>query len=181
MLTADDGRRLLELARSSIRCHLHGRDLPDVRDPSEGMESARGAFVTLTRKGALRGCIGRIEASQPLWITVREMAIVAATQDTRFPPLEADELDEVDLEISVLSDLVPASGPEAIRIGTHGIYLRTQQRSGLLLPQVATERGWTPEEFLDRTCLKAGLPEGAWKKEAEILLFSCEIFDEHST
>jgi AmmeMemoRadiSam system protein A len=181
MLTADDGRRLLELARDSIRCHLQGLDLPDLRDPSEGMQSARGAFVTLTRKGALRGCIGRIEAVRPLWITVREMAIAAACQDSRFPPVEADELARLDLEISVLSDLVPASGPKEIRIGTHGIYLRTRQRSGLLLPQVASERGWTPEQFLDRTCLKAGLPEGAWKKEAEILLFSCEIFDEHST
>jgi AmmeMemoRadiSam system protein A len=133
--------------------------------------------VTLHKQGRLRGCIGQIHARQPLVRTVAEMAVAAAFEDPRFPPLRREELRDIDIEISVLTPLRRITDVGEIQVGTHGIYLRRGAYSGLLLPQVATEWGWDRNTFLEHTCEKAHLPKDAWKdKKAEIYIFSADVF-----
>ena len=186
-LTPEDQRLLLGIAREAIRERLAGERAEgpaDHREVSGGEGSAvlrekRGVFVTLHRQGALRGCIGYIQGIKPLACAVGEMAQAAAFGDPRFPPVTAGELAELDVEISVLTPLRRISGPSEIEIGEHGLYIVSGPRSGLLLPQVATEYGWDRETFLGHTCLKAGLPETAWRDpESEIYLFGAQIFGE---
>ena len=139
----------------------------------------RGAFVTLHKHGALRGCIGYVEAIKPLYKTVQEMAIAAAFQDPRFPGLKADEFNNIEIEISVMSPLEKITDVNKIEVGKHGIIIKSGFNSGLLLPQVATEQGWDRDTFLEHTCYKAGLPGNIWKKpDTEILIFSAEVFSE---
>ncbi len=134
-------------------------------------------------RGRLRGCIGFIEARKPLARTVEEMAVAAALQDPRFPPLREEELKEISLEISVLTPLRKTADVGQIEVGTHGLYVRKGSRAGLLLPQVATEYGWDRDTFLKETCRKAGLAPDAWRDpETEIYLFSADVFgDEQET
>lgn len=176
----DDEERsfLLELARSTIKARLLDRPLPHPR-PLEGpLLEARGAFVTLKVDGSLRGCIGHVVGVMPLWETVRENALAAAFRDPRFPPLELEELEQVHIEISALTPLRPAR-PEDVEVGRDGVLVEHAASRGLLLPQVATEYGWSREEFLDHTCRKAGLPAGCWKgSDTVISVFSAEIFGE---
>jgi AmmeMemoRadiSam system protein A len=106
------------------------------------------------------------------------MAVSAATEDPRFPTLEPAELGKVAIEISVLTPFEKISDPEVIEVGRHGLYMEKGMNRGLLLPQVATEYGWDRYHFLDQTCLKAGLPAGAWKEGADIYTFSAQIFNE---
>jgi len=118
-----------------------------------------------------------IEAFGPLYKTVKEMAVQAAFADPRFSPLNPDELAELDLEISVLTPLERIDDPSQIEIGKHGLLIRKKSHSGLLLPQVATEHGWDPYQFLEWTCRKASLPPEAWRdSETEIFVFSADIF-----
>ena len=141
-----------------------------------------GAFVTLTIHGQLRGCIGYVIAERPLLETVREAARAAAFQDPRFAPLRRAELSELRLEISVLSEPRPVCSLEEIRVGDHGLIVRHGFRSGLLLPQVATEYGWDRETFLSHTCAKAGLPRDSWRDpDTEIELFEAEVFGEEGS
>jgi len=135
--------------------------------------------VTLRRRnGELRGCIGRIEATEPLYRTVQECAISAATRDYRFQPMHnAAELDDLVIEISVLSPFQRVQDPNEIEVGKHGLLIRQGYNSGLLLPQVAGERGWSREEFLRAVCMKAGLPSDAWRR-AELHKFTAEVFSE---
>jgi AmmeMemoRadiSam system protein A len=135
--------------------------------------------VTLKKNGRLRGCIGYIEAVRPLLETVEEMAVSAAFRDPRFAPVEKEEVDDLSIEISVLNPVHEAADISEIEIGKHGIIITGRGRRGLLLPQVAVEYGWDRETFLDQTCVKAGLPEGAWRSgETRIEIFSAEIFSE---
>jgi AmmeMemoRadiSam system protein A len=135
--------------------------------------------VTLTKRGDLRGCIGYVRAVKPLRETVAEMAVQAALHDPRFPPVSASELSGIDIEISVLSPLEEVTDVSQIEVGKHGLVIQEGARSGLLLPQVATEYGWDRETFLDHTCLKAGLPAGSWKRKGVVLLkFTAEVFGE---
>jgi AmmeMemoRadiSam system protein A len=135
--------------------------------------------VTLKIDGKLRGCIGHITASQPLLETVRKVAWESAFEDPRFPPLTPQELPRVRIEISVLSPFQRIMDVDCIEVGVHGILVRRGGRSGLLLPQVATEEGWNREEFLDRTCRKAGLPLDAWRSPETIIeIFSATVFGE---
>jgi len=189
-LTPEDQRRLLEIARTAIRDRLVRQDqaqplVPRSVSAGEGsavLREKRGVFVTLHRKGALRGCIGYIQGLKPLAEAVGEMALAAAFGDPRFPPVTAEELDQLDVEISVLTPLRRMADPSEITIGEHGLYIVRGPRSGLLLPQVATEYGWDRETFLQHTCLKAGLPETAWQDpESEIYLFAAQIFEEGSS
>ncbi len=179
-LDPQHGQVLLRLARDAIRRQLERRGPPEIDEPSSPLADSRGVFVTLHRAGTLRGCLGRVEPSTPLWIGVRDMAVAAATRDKRFDSVRLAEVDDLHLEISVLSPLVklpdPEAAPQSIEVGRHGIYLRREDRTGLLLPQVAVEHGWKAEQFLDRTCAKAGLPEGAWREGVEVFVFSCQIF-----
>jgi AmmeMemoRadiSam system protein B/AmmeMemoRadiSam system protein A len=177
-LTASEKARLLEIARNSIEAKLKGETVTDPVCDSPRLNEKRGAFVTLTEKGQLRGCIGHIRGVYPLCTTISRMAIAAATEDPRFPPVTADEFGQVSIEISVMTPLETITDPEKIEVGKHGIYIQKGYHSGLLLPQVATDYGWDRYEFLDHTCLKAGLPEGCWREGAEIQIFSAQIFGE---
>jgi len=142
-------------------------------------QDPEGCFVTLTQHGELRGCIGLIKGIKPLYLAVQDMAIAAALRDPRFPPVSPSELDEIEIEISVLTPLKEVEDVEEIKVGRDGIYIERGYHSGLLLPQVATEYGWTREEFLDHTCMKAGLFPGCWKEEGtKIYRFSALIFSE---
>ena len=177
-LSQVDQRTLFALARASIRAHLEGKPEPQLPDAPE-LREVRGVFVTLrTADGKLRGCIGHARARLPLRESVRTLAVSAAVRDTRFSPLVLNELDPLELEISVLSPLSPAKADE-IEIGTHGLMIQLDHSAGLLLPQVASERRWTPTQFLENTCLKAGLARDAWKDpQATLLWFSVDCYEE---
>ena len=178
MLNEGQKERLLQIARRSIEEYFSSGKAPELTETDPTLIEKKGAFVTITKGGTLRGCIGYIEPIKPLYQTISEMAIQAAVGDPRFPAMDERELKEVRLEISVLSPLRKIDDPSQIEVGTHGIMLRQGFNSGLLLPQVATEYGWGREEFLENTCYKAGLPPDAWKKGAEISIFSADVFGE---
>ncbi len=178
-ISRDERIFLLRLARHVISNAAGIKsEKPEMLD-SGVLEEKRGGFVTLRKKGRLRGCIGYISAVKPLVETIEEMAYAAAFRDTRFPPVKAEELPELTIEISVLSPVRVIDDPSVIEVGKHGIILTRGDRSGLLLPQVAVEYGWDRETFLDQTCIKAGLPLGAWRdKDTRIEIFSAEVFSE---
>ncbi len=176
-LTEAEKNYLRQLAKAEITARFRQPDpLPEI--PAGGhLEEKRGAFVTLTKQGALRGCIGHIQGTRPLVETIREMARAAAFSDPRFPPVAEAELDQLELEISVLTPLKLVKDIEEIKVGIHGLYIECQGYAGLLLPQVATEYGWGREEFLAHTCMKAGLSTNCWQQsETKIYLFSADIF-----
>ena len=178
-LGLSDGEKkdLLLLARTTIESKLKGITPAASIPLTDNLKQCRGAFVSLHCKGRLRGCIGYIRAEKPLHQTIREMALSAAFNDPRFEPLNRNELKDIDVEISVLTPLQPVNDIADIVVGKHGLMIVKDYRSGLLLPQVATEYGWSREEFLDHTCLKAGLPQTAWKdKDTKIYLFSADVF-----
>ena len=176
MLSETEKGALLLLAARSLESSLAGASPPEPVLRTPAMEEPRGAFVTWTIGDTLRGCIGNLESSEPLWVTVQRVAVSAATQDPRFGPIEARELKDLDMDISALTPLEPVTDTSEIRIGTHGLVIRKGARSGVLLPQVASSRGWDVEEFLRNTCLKAGLDEEDWKIGAEIQAFSADVF-----
>jgi AmmeMemoRadiSam system protein A len=170
---------LLKLARDTIAQHLKDGKKAPLPEAKGALGENRGAFVTLHRRGQLRGCIGNMIGFRPLVETIREMAIAAATQDPRFDEVRPEELSEIDIEISVLSPMRRIKDVSEIVVGTHGILMRRGMYQGVLLPQVATEWGWDRETFLAHTCLKAGLPTEAWKDpETSIEIFSAEVFGE---
>lgn len=176
-LSAAEKELLHEIARQSIAAGLRGEAPPPLPQCTGVLQEPRGAFVTLHKRGALRGCIGFIEAVKPLAATVQEMAYAAAFRDPRFPPLSAAEWPEIDIEISVLSPLQRIQSVEEIQVGRHGLYIRRGPYHGLLLPQVATEYGWDRDTFLQQTCRKANLPAKAWQDpQTEIYVFSADIF-----
>jgi len=179
-LSEEDKALMLRIARSAIESRLTGRKEPQLLSVSGALNEKRGAFVTLHgRGGRLRGCIGCIEGRLPLYKTVREMALAAAFNDPRFPPVSRQELDNLEIEISVLTPLREVEDISEIEVGKHGIYITRGFYSGLLLPQVATQYGWDRLEFLEETCLKAGLPPTAWKdKNTNIYIFSADVFAE---
>jgi AmmeMemoRadiSam system protein A len=177
-LTENEKKLLLETAREAIASKLVKRT-PDFKAPTENLKLNCGAFVTLHSKGKLRGCIGYIIGREPLIDTIREMALSSAFRDPRFAPLEKHEYKLIEIEISVLSPLKRITDVSEIRVGEHGIMIRSGFCSGLLLPQVATEYGWDRDTFLVHTCNKAGLPQDAWKKpDTQIEIFSAIVFSE---
>lgn len=181
-LTDAEEKTLLRLARRTLQTYLTTRKTPD--PAAEGIElteklKAKGAaFVTLTQRGQLRGCIGHVIAQEPLYQSVMENAVNASTRDPRFPPMTAQEEKTVHIEISVMTPLELIDDPSKVVVGKHGILIRKGFNQGLLLPQVATEYGWNREAFLDQTCIKAGLPRNAWKEGAQIFVFSAQVFGE---
>lgn len=179
MLSPHHRTTLLQIAREVIAATLDRRP-PEFPPIDRVLEEPSGAFVTLhTHGGMLRGCIGSIEAVAPLHEAVAQNAINAAFRDPRFNPLAPSELPHVAIEISVMSPLEPVLDIEEIVVGTHGLVVRRGFRGGLLLPQVASERGWDRATFLSQTCAKAGLPADSWRrKEVEIQRFSAEVFGE---
>ena len=178
-LTDEDKKTLLKIARASLESSVKDESMPDIPSDSPRLKDKCGGFVTLTKKGQLRGCIGYTEAYYPLAQTIQEMAEAAALKDTRFMPVQPSELDDIDIEISVLTPSRRITDVNEIEVGTHGIIISKGRYTGLLLPQVATEYGWNRETFLEHTCRKAMLPLDAWKdKDTVIEIFSAEIFHE---
>ncbi|OGP55804.1 MAG: hypothetical protein A2Y65_01775 [Deltaproteobacteria bacterium RBG_13_52_11] len=176
-LNAEEKRTLHEIARTVIWNKVSGKEVPKFQVTSERLKELRGAFVTITEKGRLRGCIGHIKGTKPLYKTVEEMAEAAALQDPRFSPVTKNELKDLAIEISVLTPFKQITDVSEIEVGKHGIYIEQGFYSGLLLPQVATEYGWDRNTFLEQTCRKAGLPPNAWKeKDTRISIFSADIF-----
>lgn len=168
-------RSLLDLARRAINEAVTHQRLPE-QIPSEGIFAERhGVFVTLHWRGKLRGCIGVVEGHEPLGQGIVHAAASAALQDPRFSRVRPDELDDLTVEISILSPMIPIR-PEEVEIGRHGLLVVSGRDRGLLLPQVAVEHRMTREAFLEETCLKAGLPRDAWKNDDVLLFgFTCEI------
>lgn len=185
-LTDEQKRILLTLARQAAEKALAatgdsaGGGLRVILDDMpEALRANCGAFVTLTKDGRLRGCIGHISSEEPLCKCVARVAALAATRDPRFPPVTREELADCTIEISVLSPLVRAAGLEDIEVGRDGLVISSGYRRGLLLPQVAAEQGWTAQQFLEQTCLKAGLPRGAWRRQGvTIQRFTATVFGE---
>ncbi|MBN1559246.1 AmmeMemoRadiSam system protein A [candidate division KSB1 bacterium] len=177
-LTQDEKKVLLIAARSAIEEALGTRKTEPVAFDAKIFSEKRGAFVTLHNDGKLRGCIGYVMAYKPLRETVCEMA-VAACRDPRFKPVAADELADIDIEISVLSPLQQIRDIQEIEVGRHGLYIKNGLYSGLLLPQVAADYHWDSETFLQQTCRKAGLPVDAWRYEDTVIkIFSAQVFGE---
>lgn len=179
-LTCAEKRALLDSARRSVVCAVTREKAPIVTHPYAVFQEKRGVFVTIHLLGKLRGCIGYVIPYHPLQQTVEEMARAASLRDPRFHRVTADELPEIDIEISVLSPLRRVEDVQEIVVGVHGLYIKKGSYSGLLLPQVAPQYGWDRDQFLQQTCLKAGLPLTAWQDEdAEIWRFSAEVFGEN--
>jgi AmmeMemoRadiSam system protein A len=143
-----------------VEASVRGAPLPELPSLAE-LGRPAGVFVTLHRRGELRGCLGHLEADVPLASMARRMAVASAHDDPRFPPVSREELGDLDVEVSVLTPLREASAGEIVP-GKHGVVVRRGHRQGVLLPQVATEQRWDRERFLAAACRKAGLPEGAW-------------------
>lgn len=180
MLTEAQKQALLDLARRAVQAQVHGEPAPDWLT-AEDLPDASGVFVTIKARGALRGCLGTLQPTRALARDVARCAADSASEDPRFPPVTPPELPALALEVSVLGPLEPID-PEAagaVEVGRHGLVAEQDGRRGLLLPQVATEWGWTREQFLRQTCLKAGLPADAWQHGARIFRFEAEVFGDH--
>jgi len=175
-ITPADRSAFLCLARQAIHGHLTHGSRPRLEG---GIASERlGAFVSLHIRGELRGCIGHPYADLPLGEVIVRCAVSAASEDPRFPPLTLAELQAANIEISVLGPIEPVGDVEEIEVGRHGLIVADGYCKGLLLPQVATERGWDRETFLAHTCLKAGLRRDAWLTGAQLFRFEAEVFAE---
>lgn len=173
-----DRRELLRIARATLREHLATGYLPPGSPHRKSLLRPCGAFVTVKVNGALRGCMGRVEADKPLYLVVEELTVAASSRDPRFEPVRQEELKDTRLTVSVLSAPEPAT-LETIVIGTHGLVVTKGPRRGLLLPQVAVEHNFTAEQFLDETCAKAGLLRGAWRDAGTALeRFTTDTFSE---
>ena len=178
MLGDRDRATLLRIAREAVAAEVGG--LPMSSAAAQELPEASGVFVTLKRRGELRGCIGTLQCRAGLAREVDRTARESATQDPRFPPVAMEEIPELSLEISVLGPLeeIDPSQPGVIEVGTHGLVVEQGFRRGLLLPQVATEWGWDVAQFLRQTCRKAGLPDDAWQHGARVFRFAAEVFGE---
>ena len=181
-LSQEDKKVLLSLARKTIQYGLEKQKMPELEDLgitcSESVKVPRAAFVTLTKHGELRGCIGDIFPQRPLYKSVITNAIYAAFGDRRFTPLQKDEYDQIKIEISALTPPSPVASPQAIRIGTDGMVMHKAGRSAVFLPQVAPEQGWDLETTLSHLSAKAGLARDAWKDGASFEVFQAEVFGE---
>lgn len=176
MLTEPQRRALVDVARQSVMARVGvGATSPT---PPDGLPEASGVFVTVKNEGRLRGCLGVIDNVASLGAEVIRCAADAASCDPRFSPMTASELPNLAIEVSVLGPLerIDPLSPEAITVGRHGLVVESGPRRGLLLPQVATEWGWTREEFLANTCKKANLPLDAWRTGADVYRFDAEVF-----
>ena len=177
-LRPSDKKALLAFARETISRLLLTDTLPLARGFDPKLRQSQGVFVTLKKKGELRGCIGRIVGDEPLCKLVGIIAVQSALYDRRFRPVTADELGEIDIEISVLTPPKQVSSAKKIVIGRDGVILSKDGHSAVFLPQVATEQGWSREEMLDNLCLKAGLKAGSWKQGAQLSTFQATVFSE---
>jgi len=175
-------KKLLRIARDAVTAAVKKEAILAVSSDEPELNANCGCFVTLKNHAELRGCIGQFTSNQPLIELVSEMAVSSATRDPRFVAnqITADELEYIEIEISVLSPLKRTDDPASLRLGIDGIYITKGSKSGCFLPQVATETGWTEQQFLTNCCVqKAYLPADAWTKpETEVYLFTADIFGE---
>lgn len=179
VLTDDEKRELLRIARATLREYFHTGRIPPGKPHRDSLTAEAGAFVSLHREGVLRGCIGKQQETTALFRTIQEMTIAAATRDPRFDPVDEDEVEDIDIEISVLGGATTLRSPADIEIGAHGLAIEHQGRRGLLLPQVASKNGWDAETFLAEVCRKAGLDEDAWKQpDAVVQVFPAQVFND---
>ncbi len=177
-LTGAEKNKLLEIARKSVEMAVQQHKFYEASAAGlDALQVERGAFVTLTENGQLRGCIGYISPLKPLYLTVRDVARMAALEDSRFRPVTAAELGSLEYEISVLSPLHHVRDVNEIRVGEHGLLIYAKGREGLLLPQVPTEQGWDRATFLEQVCLKAGLAPRTWADPgADLFRFTALVF-----
>lgn len=185
MLSPAEQKELMDIAWKSMRRTVGGEDAEQLQGQSKGFNSesmlsqAAGAFVSLYNNGELRGCLGVIASETSLAETVSQLAGRSATEDPRFPSVTEDELDDIQIEISVLSPLREISAIEEIQVGKHGLFIVGGMYRGLLLPQVAVKHRWNVTRFLEETCVKAGLPRDQWKHaETNIYIFSAQIIEQ---
>lgn len=179
VLSDDEKRELLRISRATLREHFYTGRIPPGKPHRDSLTAEAGAFVTLHKNGELRGCIGTQQETTALFRTVQEMTIAAALRDPRFSPVEEDEIDEIEIEVSVLGNPRPVSDAGEITIGTHGLSVTQGEKRGVLLPQVAVENSWDAAEFLARVCAKAGLAEDSWKSdESQVEAFTAQVFND---
>lgn len=178
MLTARDREVLLSVARRSLEARVR-RELLMPPAPDGALDLRCGAFVSIhTRTGGLRGCLGRLQPDAPLAHTVHDLAALVSDSDPRFEPVQTSELEQLDIEISVLTPEQPVASIDEVEVGRHGLIVEHGRRRGLLLPQVPTELGWDRLTFVEHTCLKAGLARDAWQRGARVLVFEADVFGE---
>jgi hypothetical protein len=177
-LTEQERGAMLAFARKTLRQYFATGTTPLFRSSSPILNRYQGAFVTLKAQGRLRGCIGHMAADTPLGQVVGAMAINAAFRDDRFRPLQSEEMDQITIEISVLTPFAPIAGADEIVLGRDGVVIRQGDRSAVFLPQIASEQGWSREEMLAHLCRKAGLTADAWREGAQLLTFQADVFGE---
>jgi len=179
VITEEQKEFLLRLARESILSWLENREVSMKQPADEIFERKMGGFVTIHKNGQLRGCIGYIKGYFSVFETIKDMARSAAFKDPRFLPLTRKELKEIDIEISLLSELELVNDIKEIKVGRDGLVLENEVTSGILLPQVPVEWNWDRDTFLQQVSLKAGLNKNAWKDpQCELFRFQAEIFSE---
>jgi AmmeMemoRadiSam system protein A len=191
MLNEEQKKKLLKIARQTIEIYIKERKVAEFTENDPELLKPYGAFVTLRKSRgkiqdggeSLRGCIGHIISNEPLYKVVRDMAIASSTQDPRFPPVTANELEDIKIEISVLSKPKLIKDIKEFELGKHGVIVQKGFNQGVFLPQVATETGWKKKEFLSNLCLhKAGLSPDAWKdKDTKIYIFEAFVFEEDNS
>ena len=175
--TDSEKATIRDIARTSIEAAVTGKSLPEPKGITQKLKEPYGIFVTINKHGNLRGCIGRLIGDQPLYLTCQQMARAAALEDPRFTPVTRDELQDLEIEISVLTPMQRVKDKNEIVIGRDGLLIRKGMYSGVLLPQVAAEYGWNVDEFIAQTCGKAGLPTDSIRsKDIEIYRFSAQVF-----
>jgi len=177
MTSEADRQQLLGIARDALAAHVTGARMPEAELTGAAARPA-GAFVTLRAGAELRGCIGHVEANEPLGVVVARSAVAAGSSDPRFPGITAAELPRLQIEISILGPLALVSSLADIQIGIDGLIVELGLQRGLLLPQVAAEWQWDRETFVAETCRKAGLAADAWEKGARLWKFQAEVFGE---
>jgi hypothetical protein len=177
-LQASEKKTLLAFARETILRYLTTETVPLARNFAGRINVLQGAFVTLRKNGELRGCIGHIPADLELGKTVGTMALQSAFNDSRFPPVQLNELKNLEIEISALTPMHPIASPNEIVLGRDGVLMSKSGNSAIFLPQVATENNWDRTEMLDNLCRKAGLPPGCWKQDTRFQVFQADVFSE---
>lgn len=178
-LEGDDQKELLRIARTTLKQWLMTGHTPPGAPHRPTLLAPRAAFVSVHVDGQLRGCIGRLDADSPLYKTIVDLTVSAATRDARFDPVRLEEVKAAKIEISLLSPREPLVDPSRIEVGRHGLVVTRGPRRGLLLPKVAAEQGWDRETFLAETCRKAGLDVDAWRDpETTVETFTAQVFAE---
>jgi len=178
-LSNEEKRWLLKLARGSLEASVRQEAMSVPEKIPPALQERAGAFVSLHREDHLRGCVGYVQAVKPLYRTVMEVVVAAALNDPRFERVRPEELPDLEVEISVLSPCREVR-PEEVQVGVHGLMVSQERARGVLLPQVAAERNWSREQFLEETCRKTGLPPDAWRRGATVEVFTAEVFSDRS-